>query len=81
MCNSAEQLLLPAHLLLLCKTPPDRSRYSAASEQGGGRLKALRDRPDEPSGQYRCGMPRVVVLLCAGGVAHPWLRSISAGTC
>jgi len=43
------------------QTPPgephdvsaDRSRYSAASKQGVGRLKALSDRPDEPSGQHR----------------------------
>jgi len=41
------------HLLLSCKACADRSRYSAASEHGGGSLKALRDRPDEPSGQHR----------------------------
>jgi len=80
-CDVTSPLFLSSLLLKMRKACADRSRYSAASEQGGGRLKVLRDRPNEPSGQYRCGMPRVVVLLCAGGVAHPWLRSISAGTC
>ena len=53
VCNSAEPLLLPTHLLLLREACADSSRYSAASEQGVARLKALRDRPDAPSGQYR----------------------------
>ncbi len=52
-CPTGSWPTFPAHLLQLCKLCADRSRYSAASEQGGGRLKALRDRPDEPSGQYR----------------------------
>ena len=52
-CNSAEQLLLSTHLLPSCKTCADSSRYSAASKHGVARLKALRDRPDEPSGQHR----------------------------
>ena len=35
-----------------CKRCADSSRYSAAYEHGVGRFKALRDRPDEPSGQH-----------------------------
>ena len=38
-----------------CNVGADRSRYSTAFEQGVGWLKALRNKPDEPSGQYRHG--------------------------
>ncbi len=65
--------------LLLYEIGADRSRYFAASEHGVGRLKALKDRPDEPSGQHSHwsqetsdALAALRTLLLNGGWARYW---------
>jgi len=57
----------------------DRSRYSSASEQEVGRLKALSDRPDEPSGQHRGRYTVRSDHDGSGAVRVVWTRPPGAG--
>jgi len=60
------------HSMPLCKVGADSSRYSAASEHGVGRLKALRDRPDEPSGQHTGVRPAPPPWACVRPGSSHW---------